>query len=470
MGKKILVFGATKYVGRHLVLRLQALGHRVRAADPCLETMEACSWCDVELVIADALDPSSLVEAMEGMDVVYYLTAVSGVGHAPDHQIRQVEQNFRAAAAKTRVRHIIFLQPLSRVGQEDSVNFLESLGDATMTDLRVGPILGAESLLFEIVRILAHRHDYLSFLGRSLYSAMRPIALHDLMECLLRVMENPDLFGGKSFLVVGPENTSLESLVRSFTTLKGWCWQSKLIPVLTEEFLTQWLMAVAIPIEMIALMGYPVGETAGQAPFIHHLTALPLANCIDAMEIALMQERNRFSLAHWVEGIIPFHGYQVNSRAFSKRLGYTKETDVPIENLWTQVTSIGGGCGWYYQNWLWQLRGLMDLAAGGVGMTRGRPHPQDIRMGDTLDCYRVYAVEPGRRLTLAVEMRLPGMGFLEFELTPLGEQRSRISAVGYFQPSNILGTLYWNALVPIHDAVFKGLTHSIVERARVKNS
>ena len=134
------------------------------------------------------------------------------------------------------------------------------------------------------------------------------------------------------------------------------------------------------------------------------------------------------------------------------------------ETVWKVVSSIGGRNGWYYANPLWNLRGILDRMVGGVGRRRGRRHPTELRVGDALDFWRVVAVEPGRRLTLLAEMRLPGTAALEFEVQPEGDG-SRIVTAAHFHPAGALGLLYWYALWPIHKRIFAGLADALVERS-----
>ena len=133
-------------------------------------------------------------------------------------------------------------------------------------------------------------------------------------------------------------------------------------------------------------------------------------------------------------------------------------------SIWSVVQAVGANNGWYALNWLWQLRGILDRLIGGVGMRRGRRHPSAIRVGDAIDFWRVVAVEPGRRLTLLAEMKLPGSAVLEFGIDSNSDESS-LTTSAYFHPAGVFGLLYWYILTPIHPAIFRGMTQAIVRQA-----
>ncbi len=158
------------------------------------------------------------------------------------------------------------------------------------------------------------------------------------------------------------------------------------------------------------------------------------------------------------------HDHSAETHSYPKVARASRETDVAPERLWREIASIGGINGWYYQNWLWSLRGALDRLIGGVGM-RGRRDPVNIEPGDVVDFMRVVRVEPQRRLVLCPEMRMPGLGALHIALSPLHPGLTRVTVTGSFKPAGLLGHLYWHALLPIHAALFAGMVRAIVRRA-----
>ncbi len=160
--------------------------------------------------------------------------------------------------------------------------------------------------------------------------------------------------------------------------------------------------------------------------------------------------------------------YRPEFAYYAKEARAEAVASLPPSALWSEVSSIGGAAGYYYMTWLWNLRGMLDRMAGGVGMCRGRRHPTDVRVGDAIDFWRVVAVEPPRRLTLAAEMKLPGSAILEFEVKPESAGQSRVIVTAHFHPAGAPGLLYWRALKPIHAELFHGLARAIVDRAKAK--
>jgi hypothetical protein len=187
----------------------------------------------------------------------------------------------------------------------------------------------------------------------------------------------------------------------------------------------------------------------------------------EAIARALAAEDHELAETHWSDALSSsgrqrgWAGTRFGSRIVDSR---TIEVDAPPSEAFAPIRRIGGKVGWYYGNGLWTLRGLMDLAVGGVGMRRGRRDPDRLRVGDTVDCWRVEALEPDRRLRLAAEMRLPGRAWLEFEVTPRGTG-STIRQTAVFDPVGLLGLAYWYTLYPVHELVFRGMLRGIARAA-----
>lgn len=469
---RVLVFGATGYIGTHLIPRLVDAGHTVRATARSREVLEGRNWESVEVTAADALVPESLDEVLTNIDVAYYLIHSRGSGKDFYLLDMTAARNFRMAAERSGVKRIISLNVLPAAKGESPFHHASrqtweqlSAGPIPVTELRVGAIIGPGSVVFEVARGLAY-HARLIIATHWMRSKVQPIALPDLVEYLVGVLTVPETIG-RRFDVVGYEITDLRALVRHFanrTSRSPWFIS---LPVSLPWSSSHWLaLTTGVPINVgrPLIDGISHDLVVKDTP-IRNLLPIPLQTVRDAIDESLANEKRMPIPARWTEGALPFRDYHPEFSFYAKRTGAEIITDTSIEALWDQIASIGGDNGWYYMTPLWELRGAMDTLIGGVGMRRGRRHPRDIRVGDTLDFYRVIAANPNQNLTLAVEMKLPGSAIMEFELEPMDGQQTRLSTTAYFHPSGIFGQLYWYALLPIHMLIFKGLTRNIIRRA-----
>jgi hypothetical protein len=188
-------------------------------------------------------------------------------------------------------------------------------------------------------------------------------------------------------------------------------------------------------------------------------------NFREAVGAALAAEQRNAVAARWTEGALMFRNYRPDYAFYAKKASGTAVTTASAKAVWAQVTAIGGKNRYYYLNFLWTLREILDWLAGGIGLNHGRRDPTNVRMGDVIDSWRDIGLESGQRLTLLFGMKAPGSGVLEFEVNPEGNSRTRVTVTAYWHPAGIWGLLYWYALVPAHLFIFKGLTRAIADRA-----
>ena len=469
---RTLVFGASGYVGTNLVPRLCQRGFEVRAAGRHADVLNARGWKGVEVVTADALVPESLTKALAGVDVAFYLVHSMASGADFARLDRQAATNFRDAAAAAGVKRIIYLGGLQP--GDDASEHLASrretgevlrAGPVPVTELRAGIVVGAGSAAFEVIRDLVN-HLPVMTTPRWVRSRTRPIALGDLLDYLVGAAEQPET-AGRTYDVGGNETLTYADMLRQFAAVTG---KRRLIipvPVLTPRLSSYWLgLVTAVP----AAVARPLidGLRHDLIPddrAIRAVLRIPLRTYREAVVAALEQERSLSVPARWTEGALAFRGYNPEVSYYSKGERTEFDARASAENLWKVVSSMGGDTGYYYANVLWRLRGLMDRLVGGPGMRRGRRHPAEVRVGDTLDFWRVAAVEPGRRLTLLAEMRLPGTAVLEFEVVPRDLNSSCLVTTARFHPSGVLGLLYWKALAFAHNRIFRGMPRAMVRRA-----
>jgi len=469
---RALIFGASGYVGTHLVPRLAAHGFEVRAAARRRAPMEARGWPDVELVEADALVPGSLLAALDRIDVAYYLVHSMAAGSDFPRLDRAAAGNFRDAAARAGVKRIVYLGGLQPAGEASAhlasrgeTGTILREGPVPVTEVRAGVIIGPGSAAFEVIRDLVF-HLPAMVAPAWVRSRSQPIALDDVLEYLVRLPGIPEA-AGAIYDVGGPEVLTYEQLMHQFGEQVGRRPLIVPVPVLTPQLSSYWLSFVtAVPTNIArALIAGLEKDVLADDARIRALVPLRLKTYREAAEAALAAERSGDANPRWTEGSMVFRQNRPDFAFYAKQMSGEATTSAPPEAVWREVASIGGGNGYYFLDSLWQVRGCVDALAGGVGLRRGRRDPHEIAVGDTIDFWRVVAVERGLRLTLLAEMKLPGSAALDFVLSPEAHGRTRVTVTGYFHPAGAPGLLYWHALAPAHLVIFHGLARAIVERA-----
>jgi hypothetical protein len=237
--------------------------------------------------------------------------------------------------------------------------------------------------------------------------------------------------------------------------------------VLTPRLSSYWLSLVTtVPANIArALIGGLKHDIPASDFRLRQLIPQPLLSFREAVKAALEAERGNAVAARWTEGALLFRNYRPDYAFYAKRASGTALSNASPEAIWEQITVIGGNNRYYYLNGLWTLREFFDWLLGGPGLNRGRRHPTELRLGDTIDSWKVIGLEPLQRLTLLFGMKAPGSGVLEFEVIPEPTGLTRITATAYWHPAGVWGLLYWYALAPAHRFIFKGLTRAIATRA-----
>ncbi len=469
---RVAVIGASGYIGTNLVPRLVQQGWAVRAIARNREVLEARRWSGVSLAAADVLKPETLTEALTDIDVAYYLV------HSLDSRgdFSQLEQqgadNFAEAAAAAGVGRIVYLGGLipedansqHLVSRQRTGDRLRS-GRTPVTEIRAGIIVGPGSYAFEVIRDLVNNLP-LMLTPRWVKSKSPPIALENLLEYLVRVAA-VDEAAGRVFDAAGPEMLSYEQLMLQygeFVHKRPWIVP---VPVLTPRLSSYWLRAVtSVPTGIArALVEGLKFDICADDTELRRLIPQRLLDYKQAVSAVFQAERRNAVAARWTEGVLMFRDYNPNYAYYAKKAGGTALARVSPEALWRQVASIGGRNRYFYANWLWSLRECVDWALGGQGMNRQRRHPTQVRVGDSIDSWRVIGVQAPERLTLGFGMKAPGAGVMEFEITPEDADRTRIRVTAYWHPAGIWGLMYWYAFAPFHFLVFNGMARAIAKRA-----
>ncbi|HET9823062.1 MAG TPA: SDR family oxidoreductase [Burkholderiaceae bacterium] len=476
---RALVLGASGYVGTHLVPCLAARGWIVRAAARRAEALEARGWIGVETVAADALDATSLDRALAGIDVAYYLVHSMAAGPDFPRLDREAAIAFREAASRAGVQRIVYLGGIRpreaaspHLASRAETGELLRAGPVPVTELRAGMIIGPGSAAFEVIRDLVF-HLPAMVTPRWVRSRSQPVALDDVLEVLVR-LPRLEAAAGAVFDIGGPEVLTYEDLMRQFGELVGRRPVILPVPVLTPRLSSYWLdLVTAVPANVArALIEGLSHDVLADDAALRALVPIPLQTYREAARAALEVERlphgparaSGATSARWVDGSMVYRRQRADFAFYAKHMHGEAVAEAPVEAVWPVVQSIGGDNGYYFLDTLWMLRGRIDEWTGGTGLKRGRRHPTELALGDAVDFWRVVALEPGRRLTLLAEMRLPGAAALSFELQPQGPQRTRVIVTAHFHPAGAKGLLYWHAMAPAHAFIFPGLARAVAER------
>lgn len=468
-----LVMGASGYIGSHLVPALRERGYRVRAAARNLAVLEGREWSDVECVNADALDPASLDRALSGVSTAWYLVHSMAAGRDFGDLDRRAAACFRAAAARAGVGRIVYLGGLTPENP-DSEHLRSRLetgdilrrGTVPVTEIRAGMIIGPGSAAFEVMRDLV---NYLPVMitPRWVSSRSPPIALDDLLSYLVGVADIPAAAGG-IYDAAGPEFLSYAEIMRRLGRILGRKPVIIPVPVLTPQLSSHWLRLVTtVPTNIArALIDGLVHDVPARDQRLRELIPLPLKDVEASIRSALAAEQARDLPAHWVEGSIRCRNFEPRYAFYAKRATDTATTTAGAAAIWQVVCRFGVDNDHFSYPILWWLRGAADWLLGGPSFRRRRRDPERLRIGDVLGAWRVIALQPERKLTLLLEMKLPGAGVLEFEINPHGPG-NEIRATAYFHPAGVWGLLYWYPLVPFHHLLFHSMTRAIARRAQL---
>jgi uncharacterized protein YbjT (DUF2867 family) len=470
----VLVTGATGYVGGRLWRRLEAQGYRVRCLARNPERLEGRVGPGTEVVRGDVLEASTLRTALAGVDSAFYMVHSMGSREGFEEQDRQGAQNFAATAREAGVKRIIYLGGLARQTQTLSPHLrsrhevgriLQESGVPTI-ELRASIVLGSGSLSFEMIRALVERLPTM-ITPKWVSVEAQPIAIDDLLGYLIESLELPA--ESRVFEIGGADRASYGDLMREYGRQRGLNRVMVPVPVLTPRLSSLWLGLVT---PLYARIGKKLIESIEHPSVVHDDSALQVftvrpRGVKDAIATALHNEEREFAETSWFDAISSA-GPQ-RSRAgvrFRNRLLDARSLQVKASaaDAFAPIRRIGGDNGWYAHQFLWKLRGWLDLLVGGVGMRRGRRDPETLHVGDAVDFWRVEGYEPDRRLRLRAEMKLPGRAWLEFEVKPSGTVVN-IHQTAVYDPEGLFGLFYWYALYPLHGIVFQGMLRGIAERA-----
>jgi uncharacterized protein YbjT (DUF2867 family) len=480
---RIAVTGSTGYIGGRLVPRLLAEGLDVVCLARNPGKLNGRSWSnEVEAVRADVFEPETLESALQGCDAAYYLVhSMGGPGSFQDAD-RVAAHNFAEAAAAAGVGRIIYLGGLgdeddrlsAHLGSRHEVGRALASGPVPVTELRAAVIIGSGSVSFEMLRYLTEVLPAM-VTPSWVQTKCQPIAIRDVLAYLLAALDD-DLPGHTIYEIGGSEVLSYLEMMQAYARVAGLPRRFVVpVPVLTPRLSSLWIglvtpLPVGVARPLVDSLKNEVIVRDDRAKQRFDIAPTPLDA---AIERALEHSEDLSVDTRWSDATTgparPFQGDPSWSGGTLFVDHKEVETAAEPKDVFRSFTRIGGDVGYHGFDWAWRLRGLIDIFVGGVGLRRGRRHPQDVRLEDTIDFWRVTRVEPGRRLQLSAEMRLPGDAWLEWSVDAAGDH-SVLHQNAYFRPRGLTGRLYWYALLPFHHFIFGNMARRIAADAEAEST
>lgn len=471
MPQRILVLGASGYIGQHLVQALSQQGHQVLAAARRIERLEKQQLANVSCHKVDLNWPDNLTPLLTGVDTVYYL--VHGMGEGGDfiaHE-RQVAMNVRDALRDTQVKQLIFLSSLQapRHEQSDHLRARQITADTLresgvpMTELRAGIIVGAGSAAFEVMRDMVYNLPVLTP-PRWVRSRTTPIALENLMYYLVALLDHSTR-QHRVLEAAGPQVLSYQEQFEHFMAVSGK--HRLLIPVpFPTRWISVWFLNVITsvpPTTAKALIQGLKHDLLADDTELRTLIPQKLIAFDDAVRSTLKEEEKLVNSSDWGYDAQAFARWRPEYGYFAKQAGFSVETSASRQALWQVVNRLGGKEGYFFGNILWKTRAALDLLVGHK-LAKGRPQHSLLQVGDTVDSWKVIIVEPEKQLTLLFGMKAPGLGRLSFTLEDKGDHR-RIDVRAWWHPHGMPGLFYWLLMIPAHLFIFRGMAKRIAKLA-----
>jgi uncharacterized protein YbjT (DUF2867 family) len=474
--KTILVTGATGYIGGRLVPRLLELGYIVRVLVRDPERLQGRRWLqDVEVFQGDILKPETLIPAMQGAAVAYYL--IHSMDGREDFHQRDLDAagNFGEAAKAAGLELIVYLgglgDPESDLSEhlnsrQETGRILAQAG-VPVTELRAAIIVGSGSISFEMIRYLTERIPVM-ICPKWVFTNVQPIAIYDVLSYLTAALETPESWG-QVIEIAGKDVIAYGDMMKIYAEVRGLKRAMVAVPVLSPRLSSYWVHWIT-PVP--ASITRPLVEGLRNEVILHDDSARRIFPQIvpDDYRSAVTRALDSLSAGEietrWTDALVSSLGSRSPVNLTTQEGMIIEQRHVVVhaapEKVFAEFSRLGGETGWLYYDWAWRLRGAFDRLIGGVGLRRGRRDPQYLRLGDAVDFYRVEALEPGKLLRLRAEMKLPGEAWMQFETQPLeGSNQTSLTLTAFFAPKGLFGLLYWYILYPIHRIVFSGLIKKI---------
>ena len=471
---KILVTGATGYIGKRLIPLLLNDGHKIVC--PVRDKKRAENYYkeqNIELIEADFLDASSLESIPTDIDAAYYLIHSMSNSAKEFHVLEEkCAFNFKRFAENTSIKQVIYLSGITNdtklskhLLSRKNVEHTLSSSSYALTTFKAGIIVGSGSSSFEIIRDIVEKLPFM-IAPKWLNTKTQPLGIRDILAFLHKALGKKELFN-TSYDVFGPEVLTYKEMLLQFAAFRGLKRTIVTVPVMTPKLSSYWLYFVTstsykLASSLVNSMGI---EVIGKKSNINHILEIEPMSYKKALQLAFKKIEQNSIISSWKDSYISsgklknYVGEFINIPKYGCFKDHKKREVKDRTKTLDKIWAIGGETGWYYGTILWKIRGFLDQFFGGAGLRRGRRHPTELNAGDALDFWRViYADKEKGKLLLYAEMILPGEAWLEFKI-----EGDILYQTATFRPHGLAGRLYWYAVVPFHWFIFNGMIRKIVK-------
>ncbi|MFK7810939.1 MAG: SDR family oxidoreductase [Maribacter sp.] len=472
---KILLTGANGYIGMRLLPMLIELGHEIVCAVRDAErlSVDKETRAKIQVLEIDFLEDVVDGKIPKDIDIAYFLIhSMSSSTSDFDEMEAITAKNFNSYLKETQVKQVIYLSGIvnddnlsKHLWSRKNVEQILSDGSFNLTVLKAGIIVGSGSSSFEIIRDLCEKLPFM-ITPKWVLTKTQPIAIRDVMNFLVGVLGNEKTYND-SFDIAGPDVFTYKEMLHQYAEARGFKNWIFTVPIMTPKLSSYWLYFVTSTSYKLALnlVDSMKIEVIANDNRLQDLLGIKTHTYGEAIDMAFKKIEQNLVVSSWKDSMISGRFQQDLEKYIQvPKYGVLKDEqkrsitdqEVVLENIW----SIGGEKGWYYGNWLWKIRGFLDKLSGGVGLRRGRTHPDKLHPGDALDFWRVLlADKKGKRLLLFAEMKLPGEAWLEFKI----DDNNVLHQTATFRPRGLRGRLYWYSIVPFHYFIFGGMIRNIAK-------
>lgn len=472
---KILVTGATGYIGKRLIPLLLQEGHEIicTVRDLMRADKRYLKEPRITCIQIDFLDETSLKNIPKDIDVAYYLIhSMSNTSEDFSILEERCAINFKHSLQQTNVKQVIYLSGITNekelskhLSSRKHVETLLHSNTYALTVFKAGIIVGSGSSSFEIIRDLVEKLPFM-IAPKWLNTKTQPIAVRDVLSFLVNSAGNKTVYN-TSFDIFGPEILTYKEMLLKFAEVRQLKRHIVTVPIMTPKLSSYWLYFVTstsykLSTNLVASMGIQI---VGKPSNINAILNVSPLSYQEAVALAFEKIEQNSIVSSWKDALVSsgrlgndLHKY-INVPEFGCFKDYKEALIKNEAQTLDKIWSIGGKTGWYYGNFLWRIRGYIDKIFGGIGLRRGRTSATDLEAGDALDFWRViFADKQQKKLLLYAEMKLPGEAWLEFKI-----EDTMLKQTATFRPHGLVGRLYWFAVLPFHGFIFSGMIKKLIE-------